>query len=139
MRSFLDERRAAARQENKQREHDEHARHSLLETGRRVAADGDFTRAVTSKYQGSEIIRGIEDNPITEVEVTDMTEHRIAFRLGIVNLLLRNTADDIENARTVVVGGAGLGSMENFGQVRQLAAAIGGQVAATTQLRPSHP
>ncbi len=41
------------------------------------------------------------------------------------------TADDIENARTVVVGGAGLGSMENFGQVRQLAAAVAGQVAAT--------
>jgi electron transfer flavoprotein alpha subunit/transcriptional regulator with XRE-family HTH domain len=39
--------------------------------------------------------------------------------------------NDIENARTVVVGGAGLGSMENFGQVRQLAAAVAGQVAAT--------
>lgn len=39
--------------------------------------------------------------------------------------------DDLENARTVVVGGAGLGSMENFGQVRQLAAAVAGQVAAT--------
>ena len=41
------------------------------------------------------------------------------------------TADDLESARTVVVGGAGLGSMENFGQVRQLAAAMTGQVAAT--------
>ena len=39
--------------------------------------------------------------------------------------------NDIENARTVVVGGAGLGSMENFGQVRQLAAAVAGQIAAT--------
>jgi electron transfer flavoprotein alpha subunit len=40
-------------------------------------------------------------------------------------------ADALENARTVVVGGAGLGSMENFGLVRQLAAALAGQVAAT--------
>ena len=41
------------------------------------------------------------------------------------------TGEDLANARTVVVGGAGLGSMENFGQVRQLAAAMAGQVAAT--------
>jgi electron transfer flavoprotein alpha subunit len=39
--------------------------------------------------------------------------------------------DALENARTVVVGGAGLGSMQNFGLVRQLAAALAGQVAAT--------
>ncbi len=38
---------------------------------------------------------------------------------------------DLENARTVVVGGAGLGSMEKFGQVRQLAAVLAGEVAAT--------
>ncbi|WP_372682509.1 FAD-binding protein [Desulfosarcina sp.] len=46
--------------------------------------------------------------------------------------------NDIENARTVVVGGAGLGSMENFGQVRQLAAAVAGQVAATRPPVLSH-
>lgn len=39
--------------------------------------------------------------------------------------------DDLESARTVVVGGAGMGNMENFGQVRKLAAAVAGQVAAT--------
>ena len=38
---------------------------------------------------------------------------------------------DLESADTVVVGGAGLGSMENFGLVRQLAAALSGQVGAT--------
>ncbi|BBO74147.1 hypothetical protein DSCW_15640 [Desulfosarcina widdelii] len=38
---------------------------------------------------------------------------------------------DLENADTVVVGGAGLASMENFGLVRQLAAALSGQVGAT--------
>jgi electron transfer flavoprotein alpha subunit len=41
------------------------------------------------------------------------------------------SADALENARTVVVGGAGLGSMENFGLVRELAVAMIGQVAAT--------
>ncbi len=41
------------------------------------------------------------------------------------------SSDDLDSARTVVVGGAGLGSMESFGLVRQLAAAMAGQVAAT--------
>jgi electron transfer flavoprotein alpha subunit len=44
---------------------------------------------------------------------------------------LQISNDTIENADTIVVGGAGLGSMENFGLARQLAAALGGQVAAT--------
>lgn len=39
--------------------------------------------------------------------------------------------DDLESADTVVVGGAGLGSTEHFGQVRQLATALAGQVGAT--------
>jgi electron transfer flavoprotein alpha subunit/transcriptional regulator with XRE-family HTH domain len=47
-------------------------------------------------------------------------------------------ADTLENARVVVVGGAGLGSMENFSQVRRLAAALGGQVAATRPPVLSH-
>ena len=38
---------------------------------------------------------------------------------------------DLEGAETVVVGGAGLGSMTGFGLVRDLAAALGGQVGAT--------
>ena len=37
----------------------------------------------------------------------------------------------LETAETVVVGGAGMGSMEGFGLVRELAAAIGGEVGAT--------
>ncbi len=37
----------------------------------------------------------------------------------------------LEEAETVVVGGAGLGNMEGFGLVRELAAAVGGEVAAT--------
>jgi len=37
----------------------------------------------------------------------------------------------LEDAETVVVGGAGLGSMEGFGLARDLAAAMGGEVGAT--------
>ena len=37
----------------------------------------------------------------------------------------------LEEAEIVVVGGAGLGSMEGFGLVRELAAAVGGEVAGT--------
>ncbi len=37
----------------------------------------------------------------------------------------------LEEADIVVVGGAGLGNMEGFGLVRELAAAVGGEVAAT--------
>jgi transcriptional regulator with XRE-family HTH domain len=39
--------------------------------------------------------------------------------------------DDLESAASVVVGGAGMGSMEHFGTLRQLASAMAGQVAAT--------
>ena len=39
--------------------------------------------------------------------------------------------DDLESADTVVVGGAGLGSTEHFGQVRKLATALAGQLGAT--------
>ena len=37
----------------------------------------------------------------------------------------------LEEAKVVVVGGAGLGSMDDFGLVRELAAAMGGEVGAT--------
>jgi len=66
---------------------------------------------------------------IERVALTDITEAK-GIRL-VSSQPVSIATDDIENAPTVVVGGAGLGSMENFGQVRQLAAAIAGQVAAT--------
>jgi transcriptional regulator with XRE-family HTH domain len=37
----------------------------------------------------------------------------------------------LEEAKVVVVGGAGLGNTKGFGLIRQLAAAVGGEVAAT--------
>ncbi len=41
------------------------------------------------------------------------------------------STDALENARTVVVGGSGMGTIENFGLVRQLATALTGQIGAT--------
>ncbi len=37
----------------------------------------------------------------------------------------------LEDAPTVVVGGAGMGDMDGFGMIRELAAALGGEVGAT--------
>ncbi|ACL06852.1 Electron transfer flavoprotein (Etf), alpha subunit [Desulfatibacillum aliphaticivorans] len=44
----------------------------------------------------------------------------------------------LEEAETVVVGGAGMGSADGFGLVRELAAALGGQVGATRPPVLSH-
>ena len=66
---------------------------------------------------------------IERVALTDVPEAK-----GVRMISSRpapKTGNDVESAQTVVVGGAGLGSMENFGQVRQLAAALAGQAAAT--------
>jgi electron transfer flavoprotein alpha subunit len=76
---------------------------------------------------------GKKDTPrkgsIEHIHLADIPEASGIRRVSIEPA--PTTGEDLENARTVVVGGAGLGTMENFGQVRQLAAAIAGQVAAT--------
>jgi electron transfer flavoprotein alpha subunit len=66
---------------------------------------------------------------IERVALTDIPEAK-GIRL-IATEAAAPADDDLENAHTIVVGGAGLGSMENFGRVRHLAAALAGQVAAT--------
>jgi electron transfer flavoprotein alpha subunit len=52
-----------------------------------------------------------------------------------LRLLARRPEPDehrrLEDAEIVVVGGAGIGSAEGFGAIRQLAAALGGEVGAT--------
>ncbi|MDL2270051.1 FAD-binding protein, partial [Desulfosarcina sp. OttesenSCG-928-G17] len=53
-------------------------------------------------------------------------------RIRLVSSHLVPVSDeDLESAKTVVVGGAGLGTSANFAKVRELAAALSGQVAAT--------
>ncbi len=55
--------------------------------------------------------------------------------LPLPRLVSRNQAPrpekDLASAETVVVGGAGVGDLAGFARVRQLAAALGGQVGAT--------
>ncbi len=66
---------------------------------------------------------------VEHIAMADIPEPK-GIRL-ISSKMVDTSADGLENARTVVVGGAGLGSMENFGLVRQLATAVAGQIAAT--------
>jgi electron transfer flavoprotein alpha subunit len=66
---------------------------------------------------------------IENLEVDDPSSTK-AIRL-ISSQPVPMNGNDLENAHTIVVGGAGLGSMKNFGYIRELAAAMAGQVAAT--------
>lgn len=53
-------------------------------------------------------------------------------RIRLVSSVVdQGQANSLEDADIVVVGGAGLGSSEGFGRIRDLAAAVGGQVGAT--------
>lgn len=66
---------------------------------------------------------------ILHLQANDVAEDK---RVRLISCQpVSRTGKDLEHARTVVVGGAGLGTMENFGQVRELAAAMAGQIAAT--------
>ncbi len=71
----------------------------------------------------------IRSGQVVHQEVADIPQQPL---IRLVSAAPATPAGDtLENADTVVVGGAGLGSMENFGLVRQLAAVVAGQVAAT--------
>ena len=66
------------------------------------------------------------------VELHDFSE--LALPQGLRLLSYEPEEPDtkkLEDAETVVVGGAGMGSADGFGMVRELAATLGGQVGAT--------
>jgi len=93
-------------------------------------APGQGTGFVTVQPHGSD---GQKD-PSREGRVVRETIAKIPVTNGVRLLSSQVTlpaADDLESADIVVVGGAGMGSIENFGQVRQLASALAGQVGAT--------
>jgi electron transfer flavoprotein alpha subunit/transcriptional regulator with XRE-family HTH domain len=79
---------------------------------------------------------GVETAPKAGVEGTieKITPDRVAIPKGL-RLKERHmeplAARRLEDAHTVVVGGAGLGDMRGFGLVRELAAALNGEVGAT--------
>jgi electron transfer flavoprotein alpha subunit/quercetin dioxygenase-like cupin family protein len=93
-------------------------------------ADGWHTALVTVRPQGVEL-QPIADaegqiEPVQLEKVTIRTEARLLKRS-----LESMDGRRLEEARIVVAGGAGLGDMRGFGRVRELAAALGGEVGAT--------
>jgi electron transfer flavoprotein alpha subunit/transcriptional regulator with XRE-family HTH domain len=93
-------------------------------------ASDQVTGYVTVQPHGGTAKKGADGKGrIRRLQVTDSTEDR---RIRLVSCRpVPKTGKDLEQARTVVAGGAGLGTMENFGKVRELAVAMAGQIAAT--------
>ena len=93
-------------------------------------ADGWPTAFVTVQPQGVELptdqaVRG-------EIEKIVPDNVQVPKGLKLTRRRMKPVeARRLEDARTVVVGGAGLGDMRGFGLVRELAAALGGEVGAT--------
>lgn len=93
-------------------------------------ADGWSTAFVTVQPHGADTPAVQAQQGRVEKQVLD----QVAVPQGI--RLVKRSVDTaktsrLEDAHTVVVGGAGLGDMRGFGMVRELAAALGGEVGAT--------
>ncbi len=95
-----------------------------------VLADGWPTAFVTVPPHGVQI----PVNPSAVGRIETIALSRIALPEGL-SLVQRGLESEegkrLEEAETVVVGGAGLGDMQGFGLVRELAGALGGEVGAT--------
>jgi electron transfer flavoprotein alpha subunit len=94
-------------------------------------ADGWPTGLVTVQPHG---IRLPSPGPIDgrRVERIVLDQVRLSKGAKMVGRVLEAAGKRrMEDADVVVVGGAGLGDMRTFGQVRELAAALGGEVGAT--------
>jgi electron transfer flavoprotein alpha subunit/transcriptional regulator with XRE-family HTH domain len=93
-------------------------------------ADGWPTAFVTVQPQGVELLT---DQAVRgEIEKIVPDNVQVPNGLKLTRRRMKPVeARRLEDARTVVVGGAGLGDMRGFGLVRELAAALGGEVGAT--------
>jgi len=93
-------------------------------------ADGWPTAFVTVQPNGAKVpARRSEHGRIERIvlERIEMAAGAELVRRSVQTVEARR----LEDAETVVVGGAGLGDMRGFGLVRSLAAALGGEVGAT--------
>lgn len=93
-------------------------------------ADGWQTALVTVQPQGV----ALQANAHSEGRIKKVQPQKVAVRAEA--RLLKRSLESVdgrrlEEARIVVAGGAGLGDMRGFGRVRELAAALGGEVGAT--------
>ncbi len=93
-------------------------------------ADGWPTALVTMRPQGASL--RAEPNAKGDVEKVHLGQVPVREGAGLLKRTLE-TWDErrLEEADIVVAGGAGLGDMRGFGRVRELAAALGGEVGAT--------
>jgi electron transfer flavoprotein alpha subunit/transcriptional regulator with XRE-family HTH domain len=76
----------------------------------------------------------VDHNPIDQDKINTIPLEQVAIPAGLTltqRSLQTDQARRLEEAETVVIGGAGLGSMRGFGLVRDLAAALGAEVGAT--------
>ena len=93
-------------------------------------ADGWPTAFVTVQPHGAQLpTPGGANGRIERIalETVEMPSGMALVRRGLQTIEGRR----LEDAETVVVGGAGLGDVRGFGLVRTLAAALGGEVGAT--------
>lgn len=93
-------------------------------------ADGWSTAFVTVQPHGVETGGEVATRGVIENIVPDKVELPTGLRLKRRRMEPLE-GRRLEDAQTVVAGGAGLGDMRGFAQVRDLAAALGGEVGAT--------
>ncbi|MGD9364579.1 MAG: FAD-binding protein [Desulfobacteraceae bacterium] len=93
-------------------------------------AEGWSTAFVTVQPHGRETAAGSTAGGEIERVVPDRVDLPQGMQLT-VHRMESLEARRLEDAQTVVVGGAGLGDMRGFGLVRDLAAAMGAEVGAT--------
>lgn len=100
-------------------------------------ADGWTTAFATIQPHGVKVTEGcLEPCPIDVVHLDNSPQ-----TTGLE--LIKRTIEPMESRRleeadTVVVGGAGMGDIRGFGRIRELAAALGGEVGATRPPILSH-
>lgn len=100
-------------------------------------SDQDVTGFVTVSPQWPEVSDRAGDPG--EIERIEVAEIEIPECLWLVNSERIPTAQrKLEDAETIVAGGAGMVTAEGFGLCRSLAAALGGEVAATRPAVLSH-
>jgi electron transfer flavoprotein alpha subunit/transcriptional regulator with XRE-family HTH domain len=93
-------------------------------------ARGWSTAFITMQPHGAQAV----GEPAAPGRIETIVPDRIGLPKGLQlkrRQLASRDSRRLEDARTVVVGGAGVGDMGGFGRVRELAAALGAEVGAT--------
>jgi electron transfer flavoprotein alpha subunit len=93
-------------------------------------ADGWSSALVTMQPAGGAL--PLETTTTAEMERVFLSELDVPAGLTLKGRMVESEGGRrLEEAQTVVVGGAGLGDIRGFGLVRELSAALGGEVGAT--------